>query len=131
MLKAIVEEKNINRLLRLKPLTFSKTIFAHAKCHAPLQPKFHQLDFVARSICAAITAAENRNPLPFRKKLFCEPDHHRSLARAPNGEIPDAYDCAFQALPFVPSFLVHPDRKSTRLNSSHMSISYAVFCLKK
>src|SRR5438477_12950408 len=28
---------------------------------------------------------------------------------------------------------LHPivDRKSTRLNSSHMSISYAVFCLKK
>src|SRR5699024_11348892 len=27
--------------------------------------------------------------------------------------------------------LVHSDRKSTRLNSSHVSISYAVFCLKK
>src|SRR2546426_4168089 len=29
--------------------------------------------------------------------------------------------------------LVHPqpDRKSTRLNSSHLVISYAVFCLKK
>src|SRR5690348_16149859 len=26
---------------------------------------------------------------------------------------------------------VRPDRKSTRLNSSHPSISYAVFCLKK
>src|SRR5699024_11741235 len=26
---------------------------------------------------------------------------------------------------------VRPDRKSTRLNSSHVSISYAVFCLKK
>src|SRR6267142_3158309 len=26
---------------------------------------------------------------------------------------------------------VFTDRKSTRLNSSHMSISYAVFCLKK
>src|SRR2546422_9630487 len=25
----------------------------------------------------------------------------------------------------------HPDRKSTRLNSSHGYISYAVFCLKK
>src|SRR5699024_6457244 len=25
----------------------------------------------------------------------------------------------------------HVDRKSTRLNSSHVSISYAVFCLKK
>src|SRR5690242_21461012 len=29
------------------------------------------------------------------------------------------------------SILSCPDRKSTRLNSSHMSISYAVFCLKK
>src|SRR5437773_9634507 len=28
-----------------------------------------------------------------------------------------------------PAFLV--DRKSTRLNSSHITISYAVFCLKK
>src|SRR5438128_9817549 len=27
--------------------------------------------------------------------------------------------------------LLDPDRKSTRLNSSHGSISYAVFCLKK
>src|SRR5690242_20962080 len=27
--------------------------------------------------------------------------------------------------------VVGVDRKSTRLNSSHMSISYAVFCLKK
>src|SRR5438477_3054171 len=28
-------------------------------------------------------------------------------------------------------FAMGKDRKSTRLNSSHMSISYAVFCLKK
>src|SRR5690348_17917476 len=27
--------------------------------------------------------------------------------------------------------VIHQDRKSTRLNSSHPSISYAVFCLKK
>src|SRR3712207_7452780 len=27
--------------------------------------------------------------------------------------------------------LEHEDRKSTRLNSSHANISYAVFCLKK
>src|SRR5688572_31286299 len=30
-----------------------------------------------------------------------------------------------------PRFLVGQDRKSTRLNSSHSQISYAVFCLKK
>src|SRR3712207_7321374 len=29
------------------------------------------------------------------------------------------------------AFAVHQDRKSTRLNSSHANISYAVFCLKK
>src|SRR3712207_8768241 len=29
------------------------------------------------------------------------------------------------------SFQLIPDRKSTRLNSSHANISYAVFCLKK
>src|SRR3712207_8152436 len=29
------------------------------------------------------------------------------------------------------AFLPGPDRKSTRLNSSHANISYAVFCLKK
>src|ERR1035441_10738960 len=30
-----------------------------------------------------------------------------------------------------PSLISMPDRKSTRLNSSHLGISYAVFCLKK
>src|SRR2546430_13726851 len=33
-----------------------------------------------------------------------------------------------QSLPSVARFI---DRKSTRLNSSHSQISYAVFCLKK
>src|SRR5207248_11344815 len=34
---------------------------------------------------------------------------------------------------FAPTALAEPmvDRKSTRLNSSHRTISYAVFCLKK
>src|SRR5439155_9189942 len=30
-----------------------------------------------------------------------------------------------------PALRVQRDRKSTRLNSSHVAISYAVFCLKK
>src|SRR5256885_12940230 len=29
------------------------------------------------------------------------------------------------------AIIAHTDRKSTRLNSSHLVISYAVFCLKK
>src|SRR5690554_7383715 len=35
----------------------------------------------------------------------------------------------FQEMPF--SIQSRKDRKSTRLNSSHVRISYAVFCLKK
>src|SRR5690606_42072776 len=31
----------------------------------------------------------------------------------------------------VDDFISRQDRKSTRLNSSHVKISYAVFCLKK
>src|SRR5436309_7925189 len=35
------------------------------------------------------------------------------------------------ALSMVGWLIVNLDRKSTRLNSSHVKISYAVFCLKK
>src|SRR5207253_10380839 len=33
--------------------------------------------------------------------------------------------------PVARPLVASPDRKSTRLNSSHVAISYAVFCLKK
>src|SRR5687768_18080180 len=39
--------------------------------------------------------------------------------------------CADCVVGPVKSRLLWPDRKSTRLNSSHGYISYAVFCLKK
>src|SRR5690242_21343677 len=38
---------------------------------------------------------------------------------------------ACSRLTFMMLCMNERDRKSTRLNSSHMSISYAVFCLKK
>src|SRR5256885_12347761 len=47
--------------------------------------------------------------------------------------VPSAVDCAHTAR-FAWSAVGVPeraDRKSTRLNSSHLVISYAVFCLKK
>src|SRR5438128_4704371 len=43
----------------------------------------------------------------------------------------DGYELHFGiGLPLI-GFEANEDRKSTRLNSSHGSISYAVFCLKK
>src|SRR5437773_6768476 len=45
--------------------------------------------------------------------------------RVDDVRLDDPADPAFLRLPAV------EDRKSTRLNSSHITISYAVFCLKK
>src|SRR5690554_7201757 len=39
--------------------------------------------------------------------------------------------CKFDLSTTITCFSVLGDRKSTRLNSSHVRISYAVFCLKK
>src|SRR5689334_24544816 len=69
------------------------------------------------------SAPDRRRPPPVRDRCrvprggsecdphVCDP---RLGARARSRDLPDP-----------------PDRKSTRLNSSHSSISYAVFCLKK
>src|SRR5690606_1175964 len=45
--------------------------------------------------------------------------------------IHDAKDQEGNLVPFSPRNVLRRDRKSTRLNSSHVKISYAVFCLKK
>src|SRR2546428_7288677 len=42
----------------------------------------------------------------------------------------DAVGARFE-IDVIAAFRVRPDRKSTRLNSSHDQISYAVFCLKQ
>src|SRR5260221_5341213 len=52
-----------------------------------------------------------------------------SLAAQPNGHVQAAHAVMTVANHFVIG--VQRDRKSTRLNSSHTVISYAVFCLKK
>src|SRR2546427_2691329 len=61
---------------------------------------------------------------------ICRPLGHRLSARAfaPRlcGQPEKAEARAHRALPAT-----RGDRKSTRLNSSHSQISYAVFCLKK
>src|SRR2546422_10810148 len=59
----------------------------------------------------------------------------RRVARAALGNAEDADDAAqdaiLSALVKLDQYDARRDRKSTRLNSSHGYISYAVFCLKK
>src|SRR5438876_8425383 len=66
---------------------------------------------------------------PPRSTLF----PYTTLFRSRRGEVVprflERHRVAAQALRDHPGAFV--DRKSTRLNSSHPSISYAVFCLKK
>src|SRR3712207_6883102 len=59
----------------------------------------------------------------------CCPGASRQQARARSGR---KTRCArLPAPPGAGAHLAPGDRKSTRLNSSHANISYAVFCLKK
>src|SRR5436305_10461436 len=79
---------------------------------------------------------------PPRSTLFPYTTLFRSLrGEVLVGRIPEAADRHRMARPFLElaamaGAVLHQearrrDRKSTRLNSSHVRISYAVFCLKK
>src|SRR2546426_4400498 len=76
---------------------------------------------------------------PPRSTLFPYTTLFRSAAVAPGlghvqaeagGFVDKCQLCQFTLL-FGMSLAAQTDRKSTRLNSSHLVISYAVFCLKK
>src|SRR6202048_625908 len=63
---------------------------------------------------------------PPRSTLFPYTTLFRSWRKRPVGYPARVLNCSVALA--VPA---HVDRKSTRLNSSHRTISYAVFCLKK
>src|SRR5258707_7754692 len=62
---------------------------------------------------------------PPRSTLFPYTTLFRSARRLTNGRP------GIVIQPVHPDVMQQADRKSTRLNSSHANISYAVFCLKK
>src|SRR5207245_11747109 len=81
-------------------------------------------------------------PSPARGFLSSRSGLHRDLHSFPTRRSSDLSSVRFCACPGIKTALPSPgrassdiallrDRKSTRLNSSHGSISYAVFCLKK
>src|SRR3712207_8648857 len=66
---------------------------------------------------------------PLRRVALVERLDARHLLAA--GRAPGRPDVEQHHLAAVVGERLHRDRKSTRLNSSHANISYAVFCLKK
>src|SRR5699024_11746189 len=62
---------------------------------------------------------------------FAEGEGRNAVYLATLGHDVTAYDQSAVGLEKTNKLASQQDRKSTRLNSSHVSISYAVFCLKK
>src|SRR2546421_7536275 len=90
-------------------------------CQIPLR---QHLAFFHRGLAERIDAEQMRGDHCFEKEM-----HHQ---RAEAGRIkPREMDRAHRAAVLRQSLGGGRDRKSTRLNSSHDQISYAVFCLKK
>src|SRR3712207_8795345 len=73
------------------------------------------------------------HPQRGKQPLFQE--HLERLARHHLHHAPGGVDARLRVDPLAPRLELQrhlrEDRKSTRLNSSHANISYAVFCLKK
>src|SRR5258705_9049690 len=74
--------------------------------------------------CAAAAISISRAVAPARRKYSCE----LRMVRLPTAAMSPQ---ARLRLTFALAEAYSIDRKSTRLNSSHLGISYAVFCLKK
>src|SRR3989337_3390744 len=73
-------------------------------------------------VCVVVVSSRRRHTRCYRdwSSDVCSSDlHHPMMGVTGRGLLP------------LPDFATQVDRKSTRLNSSHGSISYAVFCLQK
>src|SRR5690606_40234615 len=77
-----------------------------------------------------LMASAGEEELPDGRKIL-EIDSRRAGGFPPKGRDSSRRDCPRRHERRVRRQARSPDRKSTRLNSSHVKISYAVFCLKK
>src|SRR5258705_1621427 len=68
---------------------------------------------------------------PPRSTLFPYTTLFRSIEHGDGGTAEVFRLMASRGVALCPTLAADEDRKSTRLNSSHLGISYAVFCLKK
>src|SRR2546427_8115198 len=76
--------------------------------------------FPYTTLFRSLFSCEARCPLGSPSPAFQLPVSRKRCAKIPNSEFSRSASVRREA-----------DRKSTRLNSSHSQISYAVFCLKK
>src|SRR5690625_5875433 len=75
------------------------------------------------------TNYQSNNNLPYQEIHFDKKTFTPDLVKVLDKDKKALVEVEFSEFDTKPSF--KEDRKSTRLNSSHVAISYAVFCLKK
>src|SRR5688500_20382275 len=87
-------------------------------------------------VLSCYVSLRDLHPFPTRRSSDLSHGSHRRIPLQPaarrvgDAGVPAAWGVAAVDAP-VEALLLGLDRKSTRLNSSHLVISYAVFCLKK
>src|SRR5256885_5515275 len=91
---------------------------------------FVEIAHLAQRLLAGIAqhARAGQQHIAQRREAYAAPGTLEQ--RAAHGQFQALYAFAQRGLG-TPQLFCGPDRKSTRLNSSHLVISYAVFCLKK
>src|SRR5690625_6569935 len=78
---------------------------------------------ISTTVPSSAAASPSSSPAPSSSSVAS------SSSCAPSSPLAASSEASSSELTSV--LLSAPDRKSTRLNSSHVAISYAVFCLKK
>src|SRR5207248_4908915 len=103
---------------------------------APMERRCHHAQYYECN-CGPCAGRENQRCYEELQQSNC--DNERKKRRVLRGEFllrgqgsgPFALSAATNHGSWPPASYDPADRKSTRLNSSHRTISYAVFCLKK
>src|SRR4051812_22940425 len=108
-------------IYRLPPLNALR-VFEAAARHLSFKEAANELSITQAAVSHQIKSLEDYLGV----QLFKRAGRGVQLTEAARAALPRLRD-GFDAL----AATRRADRKSTRLNSSHMSISYAVFCLKK
>src|SRR3989454_5084337 len=95
-------------------------------------PRFKVIGNIPYAITSPLIEKALTPPLPERIVFLVQAEVADRAAAPPGSRVYGALSVGLQASCRVEKlFTVKRDRKSTRLNSSHLVISYAVFCLKK
>src|SRR3712207_7870603 len=142
--KALVDSERIITQLRAQGYELTKKhdgadVVIVNTCGFLDSAKAESLDAIGQAMAengkVIVTGCMGAEPEQIRDKFpnilaITGPQAYESVVSAVHEAAPPAHDPFIDLVP-DPGVKLTPDRKSTRLNSSHANIMYAVFCLEK